>query len=111
MKNIVAKRRPSLPPKTPETDAWFTAIFIENHLDYYTHPDHVSTPEQIRFIVFTEDDERYYPCSDRMFEAIMNRNQSKFLQKKYHEILQKILKLIDSQIENKKERDSCIIVM
>ena len=104
MKNIDAKR-PGLPEKSPETDAWFTAFFIENHLDYYTHPDHVSTPEQIRFIVFTtEEDERYYPCSDRMFEAIMNRNQSEFLQKKYHEILRKILKLIDSQIENKNER-------
>jgi hypothetical protein len=98
MKNIDAKR-PRLPKKSPETDAWFTAFFIENHLDHYTYPDHVSTPEQIRFIVFTEEDERYYPCSDRMFEAIMNRNQSEFLQKKYHEILRKILKLIDSQIE------------
>ncbi len=103
MKNIDAKR-PRLPKKSPETDAWFTAFFIENHLDHYTYPDHVSTPEQIRFIVFTEEDERYYPCSDRMFEAIMNRNQSEFLQKKYHEILRKILKLIDSQIENKSER-------
>ena len=103
MKNIDTKR-PGLPEKSPKTDAWFTAFFIENHLDYYAYPDHVSTPEQIRFIVFTQEDERYYPCSDRMFEAIMNRNQSKFLQKKYHEILQKILKLIDSQIENKKER-------
>ncbi|NQT09793.1 MAG: hypothetical protein HQ573_01305, partial [Desulfobacteraceae bacterium] len=103
MKNINAKKL-SLPKKTPETDAWFTAFFIENHLDYYTYPDHVSTPEQIRFIVFTEEDERYYPCSDRMFEAIMNRNQSEFLQKKYHEILRKILKLIDSQIENKDEK-------
>ncbi|MDI6687930.1 MAG: hypothetical protein QME06_06890 [Desulfobacterales bacterium] len=103
MKNIDAKR-PKLPPKTPETDAWFTAFFIENHIDYYTYPYHVSTPEQIRFIVFTEEDDRYYPCSDHMVEAIINKNQSEFLQKKYSEILQKILKVIDSQIENKDEK-------
>ncbi len=103
MKNVDAKR-PMLPPKTPETDAWFTAFFIENHIDYYTYPYHVSTPEQIRFIVFTEENERYYPCSDHMVEAIMNKNQSEFLQKKYHEILQKILKVIDSQIEDKDEK-------
>ncbi|MDO9566499.1 MAG: hypothetical protein Q7J15_07150 [Candidatus Desulfaltia sp.] len=103
MKNVDAKR-PMLPPKTPETDAWFTAFFIENHIDYYTYPYHVSTPEQIRFIVFTEEDDRYYPCSDHMVEAIINKNQSEFLQKKYHEILQKILKVIDSQIEDKDEK-------
>ncbi len=93
------------PGKNPETDAWFNAFFIENHLDYYTNPDSASSPEQIRFMVYTEGEERYYPCSDRMFEAIMNRNKSAILQKKYNEVFQKILSLIDGQIEEPWEKD------
>ncbi|RZB30086.1 MAG: hypothetical protein SRB1_02366 [Desulfobacteraceae bacterium Eth-SRB1] len=93
-----------LPDESPEMDAWLTTFFIENHLDYYAYPDHVSSPEQIRFIVYTEEEKRYYPCSDRMFEAIMNKNSSAFMQKKYNEVLQKVLKLIEEKIENEKEK-------
>ena len=89
----------------PEIDAWFNAFFIENHLDYYTNPDHACTPEQIRFMVYTEDDVRYYPCSDKMFEAIMTRKKSAFIQKKYNEVFQNILSLIDKQIEDQWEKE------
>ncbi len=90
---------------SPEMDAWFISFLIENHLDYYTYPDHATTPEQIRFMVFLKEDERYYPCSDRMFEAIIDRKQSAFLQKKYNEVLQKILGLIERQIEDEWEKE------
>jgi len=100
-KNINITYRPS---ENPEKDAWFTAFFIENHMDYFTYPDHVASPEQVTFMIYTENDERYYPCSDRMFEAIMSKNNSFFLQKKYKEILQRIMELIDSRIEDKKDK-------
>ncbi|MCK5419997.1 MAG: hypothetical protein KAI93_15850, partial [Desulfobacterales bacterium] len=90
--------------KNPERDAWYTAFFIENHLDYFSHPEHASTPEQVRFMVYTEEDERYYPCSDQMFAAIINRNESQFLQEHYRAVLAKMLKLIQIQIEDKLER-------
>ena len=93
------------PGKSPENDAWFNAFFIENHLDYYTNPDHACTPEQIRFMVYTEGSERYYPCSDKMFEAIMTRRKSAFIQKKYNEVFQNILSLIDSHIEDEWEKE------
>lgn len=101
------------PGKNPEIDAWFNGFFIENHLDYYTNPDHACTPEQIRFMVYTEGREQYYPCSDKMFEAIMNRNKSAFLQKKYNEVFQKLLGLIDKKIEDPWEKsflESLIII-
>ncbi|MCG2830024.1 MAG: hypothetical protein L6302_03145, partial [Desulfobacteraceae bacterium] len=84
----------------PEKDAWFTAFFIENHIDYFAYPDHVASPEQLTFMIHTEGDERYYPCSDKMFEAIMNKNNSSFLQQKYKEVFQRIMDIIDSQIED-----------
>lgn len=105
--------KPYYPGKSPEKDAWLTAFFIENHLDYYSYPYHVAPPEQTRFMVFTEKEERYYPCSDQMFEAIMSRKQSAFLQEKYNEVLQKILNLIERLIEEKEEKsylESLIII-
>jgi len=92
------------PGKNPEVDARFTAFLIENHLDYLAHPDHAATPEQISFMVHIQENERYYPCSDQMFEAIMNRSQSTFLQKKYNEVLQKLLDLIHTHIRSKSEK-------
>jgi uncharacterized protein with ATP-grasp and redox domains len=101
-KNVDITYRPG---ENPEKDAWHTAFFIENHMDYFAYPDHVASPEQLTFMIYTENDERYYPCSDRMFEAIMSKNDSSFLQKKYKEILQKIMKLIDSQIEDERDKN------
>jgi len=97
--------QPFVPHVTPQRDAWYTAFFIENHMDYFAYPENVATPDQVRFMVYTEDEERYYPCSDRMFNAIMNRNQSDFLQSKYAEVLDRVLNLIHRLIDDPWERD------
>ncbi|MCJ7615230.1 MAG: hypothetical protein MUO43_01695, partial [Desulfobacterales bacterium] len=96
-KNVDITYRPG---EDPEKDAWFTAFFIENHMDYFAYPDHVASPEQLTFMIHIEDDERYYPCSEKMFEAIINKNNSSFIQQKYKEVSQRIMELIDSQIED-----------
>lgn len=90
--------------QSPEMDAWLTSFFIENHLDYYTYPDHAATAEQVRFMVYTDDGERYYPCSDEMFEAIISRKKSVYVQKHYSRVLQNILDLIERQIEEPYEK-------
>jgi len=90
--------------EAPEKDAWNTAFFIENHMDYFAYPDHVASPAQVTFMVYTEENERYYPCSDKMFEAIMSKNNSSFLQKKYEEVFQRIMELIDSRIEDERDK-------
>jgi len=92
------------PGSDPEQDAWLTAFFIENHLDYYTHPDHAATPEQVRFMVYIEEDERYYPCSLKMFNAIMSRKKSKFLAGQYQAAYQRVQALFRDQIEDENER-------
>ncbi len=91
--------------KNPEIDAWYTAFFLENHLDHESYPEHVATPEQVRFMVYTEEEERFYPCTDRMFEAIINRKKSVFLREKYQAVFKRILELIDKQIESKWEKE------
>ena len=94
---------PYIEGKNPEKDAWHTAFFIENHLDHNSYPDQVATPEQVRFMVYTEEDERFYPCSDKMFISIINRNNPDFIQEKYNVVLERILKVIDEQIEEPNE--------
>ncbi|MBU3948833.1 MAG: hypothetical protein KJ826_11510 [Proteobacteria bacterium] len=98
-KNVYTER------KNPEKDAWHIAFFIENHLDYNSYPDQVATPEQVRFMVYTEEDERYYPCSDKMFESIMNRNNQDFVNEKYNAVLERILNVVDEQIEDENENN------
>jgi uncharacterized protein with ATP-grasp and redox domains len=90
--------------QSPEMDARLTTFFIENHLDYYTYPDHAATEEQVRFMVYSEESERYYPCSDQMFEAIISRQHTAFIQKYYRDALQNILSLIERQIEDAWEK-------
>ena len=49
----------------PDQDAWLTAFFLENHIDPFAYPTKVGTLEQIEFMVYPENNERYYPCSDK----------------------------------------------
>ncbi len=92
------------PGQSPQMDAWFTSFFIENHLDFFTNPEKAATDEQVRFMVYTEPNERYYPCSDKMFEAIIFRNNSAHIQISYNKVLQRVLALIERQIEEPRER-------
>ena len=85
-------------------DAWFASFFIENHLDYFSNPEQAATEEQVRFMVYTEPNERYYPCSDKMFAAIITRKNSAHIQKTYNQVLQRLLALIDRQIEDSWEK-------
>jgi uncharacterized protein with ATP-grasp and redox domains len=96
--------RPYQQGQDPAADAWYTAFFLENHLDHYAYPDHVATEEQVRFMVYTEENERYYPCSDRMFWTIMRREYPPFLKEKYEEALGKVLGLVERQIEDPWEK-------
>ncbi|MDY6954413.1 MAG: hypothetical protein SWE60_23155, partial [Thermodesulfobacteriota bacterium] len=96
----VVSDQPYQQGQDPAADAWYTAFFLENHLDCYAYPDQVATEEQVRFMVYTEENERYYPCSDRMFWTIMRREYPPFLKEKYEEVLSHVLELIERQIED-----------
>ncbi len=85
--------------------AWYTSFFLENHLDHVSYPDEVASPEKIRFMVMVEEKERYYPCSDRMFGAIMARQRPAFLLRRYDEVLTRLLGLIYDQIEEPDDRE------
>lgn len=110
MKQKNRKRNPAAlkpayqPGRDAVTDAWYTTFFIENHLDYFAYPDYVASPEQVRFMVYTDENERYYPCSDSTFNAIINREDSPLLQEAYERVLMKVIGMVDEQIEDEHDR-------
>jgi len=87
--------------KDPEYDAWFTAFFLKNHIDPFAYPKKVGTREQIEFMVYPENEERFYPCSDKMFETIMSREYPPFLEKEYEQVLKKVISLVEETIDSK----------
>lgn len=88
-----------------EKKAWEAAFYIENHLDHAAYPEEVAAPEQVGFMVHLLPDQRYYPCSEEMYQAIMGKQQSVFLQQRYREVLDRILEVVDVFIENESDRE------
>ncbi|MCK5542601.1 MAG: hypothetical protein KAI40_07890 [Desulfobacterales bacterium] len=90
--------------KNPGLDAWYTAFFLENHIDHYAYPSKVGSPKQVEFMLTLEGDERYYPCSDEMFCSIMSRKKNDLTKESYKIIYKGILKLVDDLIYSKQEK-------
>ena len=78
----------------PDRDAWLTNFFTENHLAYATFPDRVASPEQLKFIVHLEDEQIYYPCSDELFNAIIEKRADTVLTSAYIGIWTRLEKLV-----------------
>ncbi len=85
----------------PDFNAWFTAFFLKNHIDPFAYPTKVGAREQIEFMVYPENDERYYPCSDKMFNAIMSRQYPPYLKSQYEQVFHRIMILVDEFIDSK----------
>ena len=113
------------PTREPDQDAWFTAFFIENHIDPFAYPKKVATREQVEFMVYPENGERYYPCSDKTFQAVMSRTCPPHLLKAYQAAYDHVICLVDQFIESEydraflkslirmkfeREKDTCILI-
>ncbi len=95
------ENRPLFVKDDPNFNAWLTSFFLKNHIDPFAYPYKVGAREQVEFMVYPENDERYYPCSDKMFDAIMSRQYPPYLKKQYEEVFQRIITLIDEFIDSK----------
>ena len=89
----------------PDRDAWLTNFFTENHLAYETFPGEVASPEQLKFIVYLEDGQMYYPCSDELFRAIIEKRADTALNSAYIGIWTRLEKLVrETVLEPYKQR-------
>ncbi len=86
--------------KDPEKEAWIANFFTENHLAYEAFPNEVASPEQLKFIVYTEDEPFYYPCSDKIFNSIINKENSDYLILQYMKVWEKVEPLVTNLIED-----------
>ncbi len=81
-----------------ERDAWLTNFYTENHLAYEAFPDKVASPEQLNFIVHMDGEKYYYPCSDELFTAIIEKRADSLLAAAYAEIWGRIEELVSRAI-------------
>ncbi len=84
----------------PDRDAWVTNFYTENHLAYEAFPDMVASPEQLNFIIHMEGEQYYYPCSDELFAAIIEKRADILLTSAYMEIWARLEKLVRKVIDD-----------
>ena len=88
----------------PRRKAWLHSFLDENHLNHHTSPDLVASPAQIRFMVYLEADQPYYPCSLTLFEEIMARVKSPLLGELYSQVWSRIANLVRTRIEDPEQQ-------
>ncbi|MDA8161923.1 MAG: hypothetical protein M0022_03320, partial [Desulfobacteraceae bacterium] len=86
--------------ENPERDAWIANFFTENHLAYEAFPYKVASPEQLKFIIFLDDQPYYYPCTQEMFEKIIDKKGADLLAIEYMKVWGRIEPLVTSVIES-----------
>jgi hypothetical protein len=84
----------------PDRDAWLTNFYTENHLAYEAFPDYVASPEQLNFIVHLNGEKLYYPCSDELFAAIIEKRADTLLTSAYMEIWSRIERLVREVVKD-----------
>lgn len=98
-------KKPFRVEQTSYYKAWATAFFLKNHIDPFAYPTKVGSIEQMEFMVFPENGERYYPCSDEMFDAIMSGQYPDFLKTHYKQVFDRIIAMIDELIDSEHENE------
>jgi uncharacterized protein with ATP-grasp and redox domains len=88
----------------PRQKAWLHSFLDENHLNYTTSPDLVASPAQVRFMVVMDQDDPYYPCSERLYTEIMARVQSSLLGELYSEVWTRISHMVQEKVEDQEQQ-------
>ncbi len=77
-------------------DAWLYNMMMDNNVAYQMNPDIIAGPEQMRFMVATEQDQVYLPCSDETFAMLMEPCCPRRLRNSYNRAWRIIVRLIRS---------------
>ncbi len=88
----------------PDKDAWVTNFFTENHLAYEAFPDMVASPEQLNFMVYLQPDQIYYPCSDALFHAVIEKRAEALLTSAYIHIWSRLERLVHEVVTDPYKR-------
>lgn len=69
----------------PYLDAWLLHFMTENNIEPNVNPAENAQQEQLRFMVDLDDDQIFVPCSDEMFETLLQTRLSPLLRQEYRE--------------------------
>ncbi len=84
----------------PDRDAWLTNFYTENHLAYEAFPEQVASPEQLNFMVHMGGEPFYYPCSDDLFAAIIEKRADTMLTSAYIKIWSRLERLVREVVKD-----------
>ena len=88
----------------PDRDAWLTNFYTENHLAYEAFPEHVASPEQLNFIIYMGGEPLYFPCSDDLFAAIVEKRADNMLTTAYSKIWRRLERLVREVVKDEFKR-------
>lgn len=85
-------------------DAWLYNMMMDNNVAYQMNPAIIAGPEQMRFMVVTEPDQVYLPCSDKTFAMLMQPCCPGRLRNAYNRAWRIIVRLIRSVVSDRATR-------
>ena len=69
--------------RNPNLDAWLLHFMTENNLEHLLNPLLNATSEQLRFMVDLDDDRIFVPCSDDLFQLLLEPKMPRRLLEAY----------------------------
>ena len=84
----------------PILDAWLLHFMTENNLEHLLNPLLNATTEQLRFMVDIEDDRVFVPCSDDLFELLLEPKMPRQLLDAYGVTWRGVSRLIREHISD-----------
>jgi uncharacterized protein with ATP-grasp and redox domains len=90
--------------RDPYLDAWLLHFMTENNIEPNVNPAENAQQEQLRFMVDVDDDQVFVPCSDEMFENLLNSRLSDELRREYREKWRMLVHLVRINIKDRYTR-------
>lgn len=88
----------------PILDAWLLHFMTENNIEPTVNPGENAQVEQLRFMVDLDDDQVFVPCSDAMFENLLNTRLSSAMRLEYREKWRQLVHLVHVNITDRYTR-------
>ncbi|AMD92812.1 ARMT1-like domain-containing protein [Desulfomicrobium orale] len=90
--------------RDPYLDAWLLHFMTENNIEPSVNPAENAQPEQLRFMVDLDDDQVFAPCSDNMFENLLETSSTPALVREYGEKWRILARLVRANIKDRHTR-------
>lgn len=91
--------------QSPGLDAWLLHFLTENELEHSIAPRENASPEQLRFMVFLDENQVFAPCSDRMLRLLLHLDLHSELRAEYDWRWKKVAGLVEEFVPDAYTRE------